>query len=96
MVSRNALQSANGNRLFVKPGSSACWLAWTVTGSTENSRKNVGMTVDEVSVIDPSLGDKPNIFGHVGVSRTSPLAIHDFMEVVGILDIRPLHGRLWS
>jgi len=57
VICRNALEAANGYRFLIQPGSSACWLAWAVTGSTENSRKNVGMTVDEVSVIDPSLGD---------------------------------------
>ena len=46
--------------------------------------KNVRLAVHHVGIGVAALGDQPDVFGYVGVSRAGPLAVHYLMKVVGI------------
>src|SRR6185437_1544289 len=66
--------------------------ARAVAGATEHAGKHVGTPVDHVGVGVAPGGDQPDIFGNGRVSRTSPLTIDDFMEVVRRGNIGILHS----
>ena len=90
-VGRNALQAADGDRFLVNAAAPAGRLAGTVAHAPENSREHVRPPVDHVGVRITARSDQADVFGHGRMGWTRPLAIHDFMEVVGMADIRRLH-----
>ena len=54
-------------------------------------RENVRLPVEHVGVGVLALRDQPNIFGDVGVRRTGPLAIDDFVKVRRVTNIARFH-----
>src|SRR5581483_9160864 len=94
-VGRDALEPANRDRFLVDARASARGLARAIARAPENSRENVRLAIEHVRIGIASLRNQPDVLGHVGVRRTSPLAIDDFMEVAGITNVGWFH-RLGS
>jgi hypothetical protein len=44
--------------------------------------KHIRLPVEHVGVGIAALRDQPDVFGNVGVGRTGPLAVHNFVEVI--------------
>src|SRR5204863_3615459 len=98
VVCGDALQAADRDGLgllavvFLDAPAPAGGLAGTIAGATENSGKNVGMPVDHVGVVVTPCGDQADVFGDWGMGRTGPLAIYDFVEILGCTDISRLQN----
>src|SRR5258706_107303 len=67
-------------------------LAGTIARAPEDPREHVGLPVDHVRIAVPALGDEPDVFRDGRMRRTCPLAVDDFVEIVGISDIRRLQA----
>ena len=93
-VGGDALQSADRDRLglaaaaFLDATAPARRFAGTIAGAPEDSREHVRRPVDHVRVGIAPGRDQADVFGHRGVGRAGPLAIDDFVEVVGDRDVR--------
>ena len=104
-IGGDALQPADRDRLrlrlvlamlgrtFLDADTAARGLARPIAGAAENARKHIRFPVDEIRVAIAAGGDQPNVFGNWGMGRTGPLTIDDFMEIVGMRDIRRLQCR---
>jgi len=90
-VGGDALEPADGDRLFLNADAPAGGLARTVTGPAENAREDVGPTVEHVRLGEAALGDEPDVLRHVRVGRAGPLAVHDPVVVVRVGDVGRLH-----
>ena len=86
-VGGDALEPANGDRLSVDASSAACRFAGAVAGAAEDAREDVGFPVEEVGLRVATLGDQPEVLGHIGVRRAGPLAVDHFMVVVRAGDV---------
>ena len=73
------------------PPASASRLAGSIADSTENSREDIGVAVNEVGFGEPPLGDEADVFRYIGVGRAGPLAIHDLVKIVGMRGVRRRH-----
>ena len=97
VVRGDALQAADRDRLglrlvfFLDAAAAARGLARTIAGAAEDSGEDVRLPVDHVGVGVTPGGDHADVFGNRRVGGTGPLAIDDFVEVVGVLDIGGLH-----
>ena len=87
VVGGDALQPADRDRLVLDPAAAAGRLARAVAGAPENAGKDVRFPVDRPGLAEPAVGDQADIFRHRRVRRAGPLAIDNFMEVVGITDV---------
>ena len=99
VVGGNALQPADRHRLgldplrvaaFLDPAPPAGGLAGAVAGAPENAGEDVGFPVDEVRIAVTACGDQSDVLGDRRMGGTGPLAIDDFVEIVGVRDIRRL------
>ena len=72
---------------FLDAAAPARRLARTIAGAPEDAGEDVRLPVDHVGVAVAAGGDQPDVFGNGRVGGTRPLAIDDFVEVVGIADI---------
>ena len=99
VVGGDALQPADRDRLrldllgisaLLDATATAGGLAGTVAGAAENAGKDVGFPVDEVGVAEAARRDQSDVFGNGGMGRTRPLTVDDFVEIVGVRDIRRL------
>src|SRR5450759_781474 len=84
-------EPADSDGLSIDELSPAGRLTRPVAGSPENPREHVGLAVDHVRIGVAALGDKPDVFGHVGVRGAGPLTIHDLVVVVGVPNVSGLH-----
>jgi hypothetical protein len=91
IVRRDPLQAADRDWFAVDSRPPARRLARPIAGAPEDPRKNVGLPIEEIGVGEPSLRDHANVFGHIRVGRTGPLAVHDTVVVVGIADVCGVH-----
>ena len=86
-VGSDAFQSANRDRLWHRvvclfhTAAAAGWLAGSITGATQNTRKHVGHPIDHVGIAVATLANQTDVFGNGSVGWASPLAIDDFVEV---------------
>ena len=69
-------------------------LARSIAHSAEDAGKHVGFTVFNVRVAETPLGDQSNVLWYIGMGRTSPLAIDDFVKVLGVGGISRFHSKL--
>jgi rhodanese-related sulfurtransferase len=99
VVGGDALQAADRDRLlalaavrrFVLDAAAPTRrFAGAVAGAPEDAGKDVRHPVDHVGLAVAAGGDQANVFGNGRVGRACPLAIDDFVEIVGDADI----GRL--
>src|SRR5215813_3631948 len=84
VVGGNALQSADGDRLFLDAAAPAGGLAGPIADPAEDARKDVALPVQHVGRRIALVRDEANVFRHRRVGRTGPLTIDDLMEVVRI------------
>ena len=104
-IGGDALQPADRHRLglgfvlamfrrtLLDAATAARGLARPIARAAENARKDVRLPVDEIRVAVAAGGDQPDVFGNGGMGRTGPLTIDDFVEIVGMRDIRRLQCR---
>ena len=83
MIGCNALQPANRDRLVLDAPATTGRLAGTVADAAEYAGKDIGFPIEHVCIAELALGDEPYISGNIRVSRTCPLAIDDFVEIIG-------------
>src|SRR5688572_28872669 len=88
VVRGDALEAADGDRFPVDTASPAGRLAGAVAGSAEDAREDVRLPVQHVGVGVFPLRDQPDVFRHIRVRRTGPLAVDNLMVVLGIRDVR--------
>ena len=91
IVRRDALQPADGDGLSIDARAPAGRFARPVAGTPEDSRKDVGLTVEKVRVGELPLRDETDVLRHVRVRRTPPLTVHHAVVVGGIADVCRLH-----
>src|SRR5687767_12330900 len=92
MIGGNALQSANRNGLAVDAAAPARRLARTVAGTPQDSREHVGLPIEDIRIVEAALRDHPDVFRHVRVRGTRPLAVDDAVVIVRVRRIRTIHG----
>src|SRR3970282_872565 len=56
-------------------------------GAPENAGEDIRRPIDHEGVVIAACGDQSDVFGDRGVGGARPLAIDDFMEVVGGPDV---------
>ncbi len=95
-VGRDALEAADGDRLFLQSAAPACGLAWPVAGSSQDSRKDVRLPVDEIGAVMVAVRDAANIFGNRRMRRAGPLTVNHFVEVIGMRKVGRLHDAVVS
>ena len=66
-------------------------LARPIAGAPEDSRKDVGLPIEQVGVREPSLRDEADVLRHVRVRGTRPLTVHHAVVVVGVANVGRLH-----
>ena len=93
-VGGDAFQPADRDRRLLDAAAAACGLARAIAGASENSRKHVRSPIDHVGVAVAALGDQADVFRNGCVRGTGPLAVDDFMEVIGCRDISRFHSYL--
>src|SRR5690349_10461121 len=70
-----------------RKAAAARWLTGPIAGAAQDSRKDVRLPIEEIRLRVPALGDEANVFRHVRVRRTRPLAVDDLMVVLRIADV---------
>ncbi len=90
-VCRNALETADRHWLLLDSPSTAGWLTGPVTDATQNTRKNVGFSVEQVGFGVLPLGDQPYILRYIGMGGAGPLTVHDAVIIVRITCIGRVH-----
>ena len=78
----DALQPADGDRLFFDAAAPAGGFAGPVANPAQDARENVGFAIHHVGFGEFALSDQTDVLGNVGVRRTGPLAIYNPMEVI--------------
>ena len=91
-VGGDALQAADRDRLVLDAAAPAGRLARPIAGPPENAGKDVRLPVDHIGVAVATGGDQADVFGDGGVGRAGPLAIDDFVEIVGRRDVIGSHA----
>ena len=95
-VSGDALQSADRDRLTfaltcIDPLAAAGGFTGAIASSPKNPRENVRLAIDHVRFGVLPLRDQTDVFRNVGVRRTSPLAVDDFMKIRGVAYVARFH-----
>src|SRR5665647_1601760 len=93
-VGGDALQPADRDRRLLDAAAAAGRLAGAIAGASENSRKHVRPPIDHVGVAIAAFGDQADVLGNWRMRGTGPLAVDDFMEVIGCRDISRFHSYL--
>ena len=87
MIGRNSFQSAYcdwlGDSLVFDPATPASRFARSIADAPEDTRKHVRFPVEHIGIAEFALGDKAYVRRNVGMSGTCPLAIDDFVKIVG-------------
>ncbi len=73
------------------PAAAAGRFTRTIARAAQNRREHVRFPIDHVRFGVLALGDEADVLGNVGMGRTRPLAIHDFVEVRRLANIGRLH-----
>ncbi len=92
VIGCHPFESADGHRLVFHTAASAYRLAGSVTGPAKNPRKDVGLPVDHVGIGVTARCDQADVLGYRCVRRAGVLAIHHFVEVLGIFRIGCFHS----
>ncbi len=92
VVGRNPLQATDRDGLVLDPTAATRRFAGAVADPAEDAREDVRLPVDHVGIGELTQRDQADVFRHVGVRRTRPLAVHDPVEIVRVRCIGRLHG----
>ena len=90
-VGGDALEAADRHRLLLDAAAPAGRLAGPVADAAEDAREHVGIAVQQVRVGEAPLRDEADVFGHIGVRGTGPLAIDDLVEIVRMRSVGRFH-----
>ena len=90
----NTFQTTNRHWHYLNATASTNQLAGTIAGAPENSRKHVRSPIDHVGVAVAAFSNQANVFWNRRMRGTGPLAVDNFMEVIGRLDISRFHSYL--
>src|SRR5262245_5956298 len=88
VVGGNALEAADGDRLFLDPTAAARGLARTIAHASQNAGKDVALPVQHKGSSVAALGDEPDVFGDGSVRGTGPLAIDHLVKVARVGNVR--------
>src|SRR6185503_3575482 len=88
MIGRDALEPADRDRFAVDPAAATRRLARSVAGASKNARKDVGFAVEQIRFAVSPLGDQTDVLGNVRVGRAGPLAVHHFVVVLRVGNVR--------
>ncbi len=92
VVRGDALQAADRDRLVLDAAAPTGGLAGAVADPAEDAGEDVRLAIDEVGFRELAERDQADVFGHVGVCRARPLAVHHAVEVIRVPGIRRLHS----
>src|SRR6185437_7109715 len=91
-VGGHPLDAADGDRLLLDARAAAGRLARTIAGAPQDPGEHVRFAIEDVGVVVASLRHHPDVLRHVGVGRAGPLAVDDFVKVVGVAYVCGLHS----
>src|ERR1700722_7644283 len=91
MVGGNSFEATDGHGLVFNPDASTRGFTGAIADATENSGEYIRRPIDHVSVGVAALGDEPGVLRDIRMRRTSPLAIYDFVKVIGVPSIGRFH-----
>ncbi len=86
------LEAADRYGLAVQAPPAAGRLTRAIARPAQYCRKDVRFAIDHVRVRVAPLRNHADVFGDVGMGGASPLAVHDFVEVVRVLNVGRLQG----
>ena len=92
VVGSHTFQAANGNGFIFHTSAAAGRFARPVARSAQNTGKNVGFPVHQISFRVPLGGNQTDVFGHGRMGRTCVLAVDYFVEIFRIFDVGRFHG----
>jgi hypothetical protein len=92
VIGRGTLQAADRHRLLLHPAAAAGGLARPIAGATQDAGEDIGLPVDHVGLGVTAFRDQPDVVRYRSVGGTSPLTVHDVVEVVRLRDVSGLHG----
>ena len=90
-IGRHSLQPADRNRFSIQAPAAAGRLAGSIAGAAKNRREHIRLTVEHVGIGVPALRNEPYVFRNVSVRGTRPLAVHDSVEVIRVVDVSRFH-----
>ena len=94
MIRRDTFQTTNCDRLIFNATATTSRFAGAIAHSPENARKYVGFAIQHVRVGELSLRDQPNVTRNVRMRRACPLAVNDFVKIIGIGSVCGFHAIL--
>ena len=94
MIRRNALQAANRDGPVFDSTTSACRFAGAVAHSPQNAGEDIGCSICQIRFAELPLGNQADVMRHVSVRRAGPLAIDNFVIVLGVGGICRFHSKL--
>src|ERR1700686_7826 len=93
-VGGDALQPADRDRSVLDAAAAARGFARTIAGPSQNSRKYIRFPIDHVGVAIAAFSDQPDVFWNGRMRGTGPLAVDNFVKVVGCRNISRFHSYL--
>jgi hypothetical protein len=84
VIRGDTFQPANRHRFFVHSAAATGRLAGAVTYTAQDTRKDVAFAVEHVGIGKSPLGNQANVFRHIGMRRTTPLAVNDLVKIIRI------------
>jgi len=93
MVSGDALQPANRDRLAIDARPPAGRLARSIAGAAEDPGKDVGFAIEEIGLGESVLRNQSDVLRNVRVRGAGPLTIDDTVVVIRSPDIGWLHVK---
>ena len=91
IVRGDALQTTDRNRFFIDASAAARRFARPIACASEDPGKHVRIPVDHVRLGVLAFGDQADVLGYRRVRRTRVLAIHNLMEIFGIIYVCRFH-----
>src|SRR6185437_11378512 len=91
-VGGNTLQPADRHRRLLDAAAAAGGLAWAIAGASQDAGKHVRPPIDHVGVAVAAFGDQADVFGNGRMCGTGPLAVDNFVEVIGRRNISRFHS----
>ena len=91
-VGGDALQPADRDRRLLDAAAAAGGLARAIAGASQDTGKHVRPPIDHVGVAVAAFGDQADVFGNGRMRGTGPLAVDNFVKVIGRRNISRFHS----
>ena len=88
----HAFETADGNRFFVGASAPAGRFARPVADTAKYAGKDIAFAVQYISIGKSTLGNFADVFGHICMCRTGPLAVHDLVKIIRVTYVGGLHS----